>query len=433
MTIETTIAAVVGGLPWAGPAGITITSDTRPAVRTWLSRMGWKTEEYLSLPLDKLAALYTDHTSYLAHKDHSCALAVQQATASYAPRNESLLAYLHSKGIGAPPKPPTAAQRAADLLNQPPKAWTPQPPKATPRADNGDNADTARQLAELLAKLAGNAGAAPLDEGRVIALIREHAPKPPTVTVQITTKTPEEPRTLADEIRHEAFPGLLQAVGADLNVMIVGPAGCSKTHLCGQLAAALNLGFTFTGAIDSAYKLTGFMDAQGRIVSTAFRDAYENGKLFLFDETDASLPGALLAFNAALANGHMDFPDKVIEKHPNFRCVASANTFGRGQDRVYVGRNQLDAASLDRFVVEAIDYDENMERALYGDTPWTTRVHKVRAAVRKLNIRHVVSMRAIDQGRKLLAAGMSQDKVEPRVLWKGLDAPTVAKITAEAR
>ena len=90
--------------------------------------------------------------------------------------------------------------------------------------------------------------------------------------------------------------------------------------------------------------------AQGTIVSTEFRKAYENGGLFLFDEIDASMPGAILAFNAALANNFMDFPDKKVPRHKDFYCIAAANTFGSGADRQYVGRNQLDAASLDRFI-----------------------------------------------------------------------------------
>ena len=54
----------------------------------------------------------------------------------------------------------------------------------------------------------------------------------------------------------------------------------------------------------------GFIDAQGRIVNTEFRKAYEHGGLFLFDEIDASFPQAILAFNAALANDFMDFQIK---------------------------------------------------------------------------------------------------------------------------
>jgi len=71
--------------------------------------------------------------------------------------------------------------------------------------------------------------------------------------------------------------------------------------------------------------------------------------LFLFDEIDASLPNAVLAFNAALANGYADFPDGMVKRHPRFACIAAANTFGMGADRIYVGRNQLDGADAGPF------------------------------------------------------------------------------------
>jgi ATP-dependent Lon protease len=151
-------------------------------------------------------------------------------------------------------------------------------------------------------------------------------------------------------ISHKNLPSLLKILSHHLNVSLVGPSGSGKTHAARQCAEALRVDFYFTGAIANEYKLTGYMDAKGEYVTTEFRKAYENGGLFLFDEIDASFPQAVLAFNAALANDFMDFPDNQVKKHKDFYCIAAANTIGQGADRQYVGRNQLDAASLDRFV-----------------------------------------------------------------------------------
>ena len=129
----------------------------------------------------------------------------------------------------------------------------------------------------------------------------------------------------------------------------------------------------------------------------------------------------------------MDFPDKRVSRHPDFRVVAAANTFGTGADRQYVGRNQLDAASLDRFAFLEWGYDEALERSLAGNDAWVDRVQKVRKAVSTLKIRHVVSPRASIQGASLLAAGMAQSAVESAVLFRGLDSATVAKIEGSAR
>ncbi|MCH7728630.1 MAG: hypothetical protein IH991_19420, partial [Planctomycetes bacterium] len=72
----------------------------------------------------------------------------------------------------------------------------------------------------------------------------------------------------------------------------------------------------------------------------------------------------LVVVNAALANGHLRLPDgTTVDRHADFVCAAAANTFGTGADRQYVGRNQLDAATLDRFAAcrLAFDYDVDLE------------------------------------------------------------------------
>lgn len=300
---------------------------------------------------------------------------------------------------------------------------TPKQKRMTPDADTA-----AKKLGEALAMIAGAGG---LDEDRVIQLINEHAPKSEALTYRVEIKMPDRPKIEQDnEPRHEAFPEVLSAVGAGLNVLLVGPAGCGKTHMAEQVAKTLGIGFRFSGAVASEYKLLGFIDAHGKTVTTEYRRSYEEGGLFLWDEMDASAPGALLAFNAGLANGHQDFPDSVIKRHADFRAVASANTYGNGADRMYVGRNQLDAASLDRFYMIPMDYDEKLERTLYGDDEWTSYVHKARKAVATLKLRHVVSMRAIDQGQRMLAAGQKWETIARAVLWKHLDKADIAKVTA---
>ncbi len=229
-------------------------------------------------------------------------------------------------------------------------------------------------------------------------------------------------------VQHNQLPTLIKILATKLNVYLVGPAGAGKTHAAIQCAKALDVAFHFTGAVASEFKLTGFMDAQGRIVSTEFRKAYENGGLFLFDEIDASYPQAVLAFNAALANDYMDFPDKRVTRHENFYCIAAANTYGQGADRQYVGRNQLDAASLDRFVFLDWKYDENLERNLAGNDEWSSYVQKVRKVIEDNKIRHVVSPRASIFGAKLLANGIEREIVENTILWKGIDTATKEKI-----
>jgi cobaltochelatase CobS len=354
---------------------------------------------------------------------------------------------LVSAGSGKLDLTPSAADRLRKYFIAAVEAFEPVSAPVEPKAAHQSADDDAEAL-EALRKLLGKKG---MDEERVIELIKAHAGVPATVKINLVTSTKVH---VSEGIMHHKFPLLLAAVSAGVNVMLVGPAGSGKTTAAVKAAEALGLAFYGTGAISTEYKLTGFIDAQGRIVSTAFRQAFEHGGVFLFDEMDASLPGALLAFNSALANDFYDFPDCNVARHPDFRPVAGVNTFGTGADRQYVGRNQLDAASLDRWATLVWDYDEALEASFVGapvppSAPrprdveplceaeaqstaqrFFARVQKVRKAVTDLKIRHVVSPRATINGSKLLAAGWTWKEVEDAVVWKGLDAATVSKVEA---
>jgi cobaltochelatase CobS len=227
-------------------------------------------------------------------------------------------------------------------------------------------------------------------------------------------------------VQHEQFEQLLAlcamrgADGLPLNVWLTGPAGSGKTTAAKNVSKALGVGFYFNGAIDNEYKLLGFTDAHGRIVSRPFREAWTQGGVYLFDEVDASLPGAVLAFNAALANGTCDFPDGNIERHKDCVIIAAANTWGTGATNEYVGRMKLDAAFVDRFVQLAWGYDESLEKAIAQNNAWVAKVQKVRKAVRDLGVRHVVSPRASYHGATMLANGMSEVDVIEMTIRKGL-------------
>lgn len=232
-------------------------------------------------------------------------------------------------------------------------------------------------------------------------------------------------------VQHRQFPEVLQTLTACGQVWLAGPAGSGKTTIAEACAKALNLPFHFNGAIDSPYKLAGFIDAQGRIIRPAFREAYEHGGVYLFDEVDASLPSAVLAFNAAMANGKYDFPDGTVERHKDFYCIAAANTFGLGAADDYVGRMKQDAAFLDRFPSILLDYDEELEAAIAGNRDWVTYVQSCRRAAKARGLRVVISPRASIFGSRLLAAGMPRERVEEITIRKGMSAEHWATIRNE--
>lgn len=214
-------------------------------------------------------------------------------------------------------------------------------------------------------------------------------------------------------------------------IMLVGPAGCGKTTIGEHVAHALGLHFFITSTVMDTHELMGFTDGYGKYHSTPFRQAFEFGGVWVADEIDAWDAAALLTANSALANGFATFPNDTtpVRRHDNFRMVATANTFGHGADRVYIGRNELDAASLDRFATIEVDYDTELERQFcQGRANWLHRVWEVRKKVQEKNIRHVVSSRAILMGAAALNAGLTQASVEDIYLFKGMSKTDREKI-----
>ena len=224
-------------------------------------------------------------------------------------------------------------------------------------------------------------------------------------------------------IQHEKFETVLKFVANDEPVFLTGPAGSGKNVLCKQVADALGLKFYFTNAVTQEYKLTGFTDAMGNYQPTQFYEAFTKGGLFMLDEMDASIPEVLVILNAAIANRYFDFPAPIgyVEAHPDFRVIAAGNTVGTGADYQYVGRNQLDAASLDRFAVIKVDYSEAIENSVAcGDTELAQFCRDFRRAAQKAGQQVIVSYRAIGRLAKM-AQLLSEDEAIETCLTKGME------------
>ncbi len=197
------------------------------------------------------------------------------------------------------------------------------------------------------------------------------------------------------ELFHEKFEEILTLIQLDEPVMLIGPAGSGKNHSISQIARALGLHMYYTNNASNEFKLTGFIDAGGTYRDTEFYKAFKNGGIFFLDEIDNSDPSALIVINSAIANGYMAFPHETIERHPDFRMVAAANTWGKGSDLQYVGRNALDGATLDRFDNVFFDYDRKLEKALYPNKQVLNFMWSFRDATEDAKIPHIVSTRGI--------------------------------------
>lgn len=220
----------------------------------------------------------------------------------------------------------------------------------------------------------------------------------------INYEIPSIDGSLEDEVTHEKFEEVLQCVLANIPVYLNGSAGTGKNVICKQIADIMNLEFYFSNALTQEYKLSGFIDANGVYHETQFYKAFKNGGVFMLDELDASIPDVVVSLNAALANGYFDFPIGKIYAHKDFRCVAAGNTLGNGATYEYVARNQLDAATLNRFAFIEIDYSKKIEDTLTSDKQLLEFVRKFRNICKKSGIYHVVSYRNISMLDKLSKA-----------------------------
>lgn len=213
------------------------------------------------------------------------------------------------------------------------------------------------------------------------------------------------------EFFHEKFKEILDEVEIDEPVMLIGPAGSGKNVVVKQVADALGKKMYYTNNASNEFKITGFIDAGGTYRDTQFYKAFKDGGLFFLDEIDDSDPSALIVLNSALANGYMAFPHETIDKHKDFRIVAAANTWGKGSDLEYVGRNALDAATLDRFDNIYFDYDRTLEKNLFPNEEILEFMWSFRDGVRKSKVPHVVSTRGIGKVYKKELNGFPVEQI----------------------
>lgn len=236
-----------------------------------------------------------------------------------------------------------------------------------------------------------------------------------------------------EPIKHKQFDKIVTMLRDGLNVYLYGAAGTGKNVLCQQIADELGLKFYCASSVKDPFEMLGFADANGRLVETEFYRAFTQGGLFMFDEMDNSSPSALTIANSALANRYITFPViGRVDAHPDFKIIGAGNTNGKGADELYNEREQLGAATLNRFEFVKIGYDRRIEMQIAkGDSELVDFVHDLRKASKRTGYPFVVSYRNISSIMKLkskftmkdcfqmcLLKGMSKD--EMGVLHRGL-------------
>lgn len=192
-------------------------------------------------------------------------------------------------------------------------------------------------------------------------------------------------------MKHHKFDEVLILTRFNQPCLLTGEKGSGKTTLAMQIAEGLKLpfyGMSMTRQTTLSL-LLGFMSVNGTYVPSQLRKAADEGGLFLLDEIDAGDANVLLALNT-IENGYISFPDGIVKLHKDFRLMATSNP--QDQHDHYVGRSKLDGATLDRYDIIDLDYDEELEKSLVEDITFQ-HIKILRKVLADINSSVHVSMR----------------------------------------
>jgi len=195
-------------------------------------------------------------------------------------------------------------------------------------------------------------------------------------------------------------------------IFLAGERGSGKTTGCRNAAHALGMKWYANGAISMSHEMLGWIDGSGAYHRTPFRDAFEHGGWYTFDEVDRSDPNALLAVNPHLANGEAAFPDGIVRRHKDCIITATGNTWGLGASLEFSGACKLDEAFLSRFEVKLEwNVDRAFERKLVANASWMDYVDAARQRLRDAGVKYTIDSRAAIAGAKMISQlGYTFDK-----------------------
>ena len=238
-------------------------------------------------------------------------------------------------------------------------------------------------------------------------------------------------KTITIDSPHKCLPIVIQTLSKAMNPLLIGPSGTGKTYAVIQAAKALGMEYRIlsVNAQTSKSDIKGYLDATGNYISSSFREMYEHGGIFLMDEIDAGNANCMVMMNSAISNGEFDFPDQKIYAHKDFRFVGAANTYGTGPNAQYVGRQKLDAATLDRFMKLQFDYDEVIERKIVGEhTELYEKFLKMREYVNNSTTQLILSTRTLKRFIELKEMGWKDKEIIAQIELCGISLDDIRKI-----
>jgi MoxR-like ATPase len=157
---------------------------------------------------------------------------------------------------------------------------------------------------------------------------------------------------------HELIKKLIEA-GNVKPPHLIGMPGTGKSQMLMNIAEELGLNY-YSITITNQHGLgsmIGMNTAHGTYMTSAFREAYEKGGLFVIEEINNGDPSLLTILND-IELGKVSFPDKFnkVKKHKDFRIAATSNP---SSVEGFSARQELDESTRNRFheIEVALDYD----------------------------------------------------------------------------
>ena len=200
-------------------------------------------------------------------------------------------------------------------------------------------------------------------------------------------------------------------------IALVGPAGNGKTTVAENALKERGIGYVvidateFTEPADLIGAMT-YDPQKGEVwrdgpITRAFRD----GLAILINEFDALNPRAALCLQSVAQDAGPDKTGRYVtcigshedRVYPVSDCplIVTMNTYGTGATRDYVGRNALDAATMDRYTVISTDYENETAILMFHgyaqDLATTLEVwaHETRKKIADNSLRIILSNRTL--------------------------------------
>lgn len=264
--------------------------------------------------------------------------------------------------------------------------------------------------------------------------------------VTINIVRPDGSTHVMPDLHHYQLPLVLKYSAARMHTLMVGPPAVGKSKMARQAAKALELPFyALPGSLNpmtSKTDIVGYMNSTGDYVESVVYLAFTKGGVLFLDEMDNAHPSALAAINdmAAVQPGEMcGFPNGMQERHEDFILIGAANTFGRGPNQQFSGRQRGDAATWDRFNIIETKIDNMLEMTLASRTGAPLKVvdeilrfvRRVRKAAEDKHLPYTITPRATVDMCKAYVAGVDVDEMVEARIRRGTSDDDWAKLTKE--